>query len=210
MSNKRRLRNWSLYCIIDRETIRDRGCLSIARAVIKGGARVIQLRDHCSSDAIFFADALLLRKYTRSKGVDLIINNRVDIAKAVDADGVHLGKDDMPVTVARRLLGKNKIIGYSTHSLGEAKKALKLPIDYISIGPVYKTPIKHGVKAAGIELVRKTKDFDLPVVVIGGINRSNIAHVKGAGASIFAVIRAFSCAPNPTEETKCLIRQICP
>ena len=158
---------------------------------IRGGADVVQLRGKDLSSAELYLEALALRRLTRSLGVPLIINDRVDIALAVDADGVHLGQDDLPVAAARRLLGPDKIIGLSTHSLEQVRAACAQDIDYLSIGPIFPTRTKLIEGPLGLDLVREARTFvRVPIVAIGGISEKNIAEVRRAGADIAAVVSA--------------------
>lgn len=155
----------------------------------EGGATLIQLREKHMSAREFFEQA----KVVARRGVQLLINDRVDIALAVGADGVHLGQDDMPPDAARTLLGPNAIIGYSTHNIEQAIAATKLPIDYLAIGPIFATTTKSDTAPVlGLDGLRTVRQAigDFPLVAIGGITRDNAREVIQAGADSVAVISA--------------------
>ena len=155
-----------------------------------GGATMIQLRDKTASPREFYAAALEAMNVARSLNVRIIINDRVDIAIAVNADGVHLGQEDVPPDCARRLLGESRIVGFSTHGLKQAVEAEGLPIDYIAIGPVFQTSTKEDPDAVvGLEAIAATsRQTSKPLVAIGGITLSRAASVIEAGADSVAVI----------------------
>jgi len=170
------------------------------KRLIAGGARLIQLREKRASSRVFYDDAAAAVEAARSADVKLIINDRVDVAFALQADGVHLGQDDMPVEPARRLLGRDALIGFSTHNLEQAREALRLPIDYLAFGPIFLTSTKSNPDpVAGLDQLRHVCSLagSLPVVAIGGINRSNAREVLAEGADAVAVISAL--VANPTQ-----------
>ena len=174
------------------------------RRLIAGGATLIQLREKTGSPRAFFEDAAAALRRARDAGVTLVINDRVDIALALGADGVHLGQTDMPVTAARRLLGSRAIIGYSTHNLAQATAALDLPIDYLALGPIFETRSKENPDPiAGLEAIRNVRRVaaSLPLVAIGGIQRSNLQEVLSAGADSTAVISAILTDPENIAKT---------
>lgn len=155
-----------------------------------GGATMIQLREKTASPREFYTAALEAMKVARRLNVRIIINDRVDIAIAVNADGVHLGQEDLPPDRARRLLGESRIVGFSTHGLKQAVEADGLPIDYIAIGPVFQTSTKENPDAVvGLESIAATsRQTSKPLVAIGGITLSRAASVIEAGADSVAVI----------------------
>jgi thiamine-phosphate pyrophosphorylase len=159
--------------------------------LIAGGAELIQLREKSLSPREFYEDAKRAVEIAHQAGRKIIINDRVDIALAVGADGVHLGQDDLPPEYARGLLGENAIIGFSTHSVSQAIDAILLPVDYIAIGPVFDTATKENpdetVGPEGIKAVRQSIG-DFPLVAIGGIKVKDIAKVFSAGANSAAII----------------------
>lgn len=161
--------------------------------LIKGGASLIQIREKSASSGRFYAEALEALKIARSNNVKIIINDRCDIAYLIGADGVHLGQDDISPIEARKFLGPNAIIGYSTHNRDQALEALKMPIDYISVGPIFATDTKEApdpiVGLDGLRAIRKLIR-ELPIVAIGGINLQNAKSVFNAGADSIAIIGA--------------------
>lgn len=159
--------------------------------LIEGGASLIQLRDKHSTPREFYREAAAALKVARAHQVALIINDRVDIALALKADGVHLGQTDMPAAAARRLLGQEAIIGFSTHNLAQAKLATSLPIDYLAFGPIFPTSSKENPDPiAGLEAVREVSAIkgSLPLIAIGGISLENAFGVFEAGADSVALI----------------------
>lgn len=164
------------------------------------GAAVVQLREKRATAFEFYEQARAALAIACERGVQLIINDRVDIALALGAAGVHLGQDDLPSAAARRLLGDDAVIGYSTHSVSQALKACSLPIDYLAIGPIFASTTKENpdpvVGLAGIAAVRK-EIGDLPLVAIGGITPANAPDVIAAGADSVAMISALWPPESP-------------
>jgi thiamine-phosphate pyrophosphorylase len=160
--------------------------------MVAGGASFIQLREKSLSPAEFFVQARRAIAVARQGGARLIINDRVDIALAVDADGVHLGQDDLPPVAARSVLGPEKIIGFSTHNYAQAMEAATFPVDYIAVGPIFATSSKQNpdpvVGLKELEHIRAAVPRQIPLVAIGGINFENVAEVVRAGADSVAVI----------------------
>ena len=186
-----------LCCILDYAALDGRNIVSAAENVISGGSDIIQLRFKDMELSKVMEDACRIARLAKSSNVIFIINDRIDIALLVNADGVHLGQEDIPYAYARKLLGREKIIGLSTHSLKQALFAEKLGSDYISVGPVFATPTKPEYKAVGLSLIRKVKNnIRIPFVAIGGINPNNLSDVLGAGADRVAVVRAVCRAKN--------------
>jgi len=179
-----------IYPIIDSSLVTLDNIGKTAEAIIDGGAKILQLRAKSLSSKEFLETARIIRKITKDKGTVFIVNDRVDIALLTDADGVHLGQGDLPVKEARRLLGNNKIIGYSTHNLREALEAVRLPVDYISFGPIFPTKTKEDTQTPkglkGLSEVRKA--VEIPIVAIGGITETNMAHVLKEGVESVAMI----------------------
>jgi thiamine-phosphate pyrophosphorylase len=166
--------------------------------LIPGGAALIQVREKYASSDEFYGSALAAAAVARSYRVPLIINDRVDIAIAVGAAGVHLGQDDLPPTEARALLGSKATIGFSTHTIEQARAAAALPIDYIAFGPIFPTGTKENPnEVVGLDGLREVKQVigDLPLVAIGGINGSNLLSVLAAGADSAAMIGALKSVP---------------
>ncbi len=159
--------------------------------LIEGGAEIIQLREKYASPKEFYESAKAALEIARRRNVKIIINDRVDIALALEADGVHLGQDDLPPEDARKILGERAIIGFSTHSIEQAISAVRLPVNYLAIGPVFPTKTKENPeKIVGVEGVKKVRKAvgDFPLVAIGGITSGNIREVLEAGADSAAII----------------------
>ncbi len=177
-----------------------------------GGATLIQLRDKSLSPLEFFELAKSAVEFARRRSIRIIINDRADIALATKADGVHLGQDDLAPEAARRILGPDALIGYSTHNLQQARHALSLPIDYLAIGPIFATSTKKDTEPiVGLEGLRSVAAIasGLPIVAIGGIRLTNAPAVIAAGASSVAVISAL-LTPNDSisERTRNLIETL--
>lgn len=199
----------SLYVISGRHLARGRDLLAVMAAALAGGATVIQLREKDMTARELVEAGCRLQEMTRKHGATFIVNDRVDVALAVDADGVHLGQDDLPVSVARELLGADKIIGLSTHSFEQALAATSLPVDYIGVGPVFATQTKPGTRPVGVELVsRVSRELSVPFVAIGAIDENNIDGVLSTGARNVAVLSAVVAAPDVTAAATRLIARI--
>src|SRR5215510_1378853 len=189
-----------LYAITDRQWS---NCTheEIVRMFLDGGANLIQLRDKEASGRELLDQAIACMKLTRNAGATLIINDRVDVALTAGADGVHLGQDDLSVDEARAILGEDKIIGVSTHSIAQFRAALETSANYIAVGPVYPTLTKENPDpVVGLELVREAKKLtDRPLVAIGGINHERAPEVIAAGADCVAVISALYPLPEKVD-----------
>ena len=168
------------------------------KRLVAGGATLIQLREKNNSGRAFYADAADAIRIARLTGANVIINDRIDVALALGADGVHLGQTDMPVAAARRLLGKAAIIGFSTHNIEQVKAALKLPIDYLAFGPIFPTQSKRNPDPiAGLDALSIIRSINsrLPLVAIGGIDKSNVVRVLSRGADSAGIISAIVGEP---------------
>ena len=185
--------------------------LDTVRAACAGGADAVQLRRKGDQGLETLRLAEACREVTATAGVLFLVDDRVDVAMAVDADGVHLGQDDLPVAAARRLWPQ-RIVGRSTHSLGQALAAWREGADYIGVGPVYATPTKPGRPPVGVELIRGVAEVGLgiPWVAIGGIDASNASAVVAAGAPALAVVRAVTGASDPAAAATELRRLVVP
>jgi thiamine-phosphate pyrophosphorylase len=188
----------SLYLITDENLIDDNSFEFVIEEALKGGATILQLREKKSSTRDFLKKAFLLKSLSSKYNVPLLINDRIDIAIACDADGVHIGQSDMPYEYARKLLGKDKIIGLSIESFEEAEEAEKFDLDYIAISPVFSTPTKQNTKIEfGIEGTKKICSLTRhKTVAIGGININNVSEVISTGVDGISVISAILCAEN--------------
>lgn len=181
----------------------------IVEAALQGGLTLVQYRDKTSDDDLRLELAQKLCQLCRHYEALFIVNDRVDLALAVDADGVHLGQQDMPIAVARQLLGPNRIIGRSTTNPEEMQKAIAEGADYIGVGPIYETPTKAGKVAAGLEYVRYVaQQATVPWFAIGGIDPGNLNDVLSAGAERVAVVRAVMQAEQPTLVTQYFLSQL--
>jgi thiamine-phosphate pyrophosphorylase len=177
--------------------------------LIEGGAKIVQLREKYAAPKDFYESAKKALKIARRQNVKIIINDRVDIALVLKADGVHLGQDDLPPKNAREILGEKAIIGFSTHNITQAISAVKLPIDYLAIGPVFATKTKENPdEIVGIEGIEKVCEAvgDFPLVAIGGITLENFQDVLDAGANSVAIISdLLSDAEKIAEKMRILI-----
>jgi thiamine-phosphate pyrophosphorylase len=191
--------DYSLYLVTDRGLARGRSTLEIVSAAVDGGATVVQLREKDCSTREFIEQALTIKEYLKDRGVPLIINDRLDVAQAVKADGVHLGQTDMALGVAKKILGDSMIIGISAESLQDAVEAEKGGADYLGVSPIYATPTKTDTASplglAGLRKIRKA--VRIPLVGIGGLNRDNAAGVIRNGADGVAVVSAIVAADDP-------------
>jgi thiamine-phosphate pyrophosphorylase len=184
------MRDFKLYAITGEEFHDGRNLIDVMEEAILGGADIIQLRDKKSSKKVVLEKAKQLRALTKKHGVTFIVNDHIDVALAVDADGIHLGQDDLPLHEARKIVG-NKIIGISTHAIGEARQAEADGADYIGVGPIFSTKSKEDVvdpvTTAYIDEVIKA-NLSIPFVAIGGIKLHNVDQVLAAGASRICAI----------------------
>ncbi|PXV59372.1 thiamine-phosphate pyrophosphorylase [Dysgonomonas alginatilytica] len=191
----------SLYLVTDRSLSLGRTLEYIVTEAAKGGVTMVQLREKDCSTLEFYQQAMLLKECLRPYNIPLIINDRLDIALACDAEGLHIGQSDMPYAIARKLLGKDKIIGLSVECLQDAIDANELDVDYIGISPVFGTPTKTDTAPAlGLNGIREiVKISRHPAVGIGGINRTNAANIILAGADGISVVSAITSATDPKE-----------
>jgi thiamine-phosphate pyrophosphorylase len=200
---------WRLYVIVDRSAVGDRDLADVAGAAVRGGADVIQLRDKVASARELMAAAERLLAVTRAAGIPLIVNDRADVARAVGADGVHLGQEDLPVAAARTLLGTDRLIGKSTHSLEQALAAAAEGADYLGVGPIFPTPTKAEYRSVGTPLIGDVaRQVRIPWVCIGGIDGTNVGTVLEAGARCVAVVRAVCGAPDAEAAARSLKQEI--
>ena len=199
-----------LYVILDPSVRPDRPLSNVLTAAAAGGAKLFQYRNKTSAMKDAYAEALPLRTTARELGVLFIVNDRCDLAMALDADGVHLGQDDLPYTDARELLGPHKVIGLSTHHPGQVKAASRLQPDYLGFGPIF-TPtskLNHD-PVVGIEGLKKIRPLTgIPIFAIGGIGLDQVRPVMQVGANGVAVISAVLNVPDVTEAVQKLIGQM--
>jgi thiamine-phosphate pyrophosphorylase len=178
------------YYFITDSILSRNGNVSDVKAAVAAGVSVVQYRDKCADPGKLYEEALRLRQITKS--VVFLINDNVDIALSVDADGVHLGQKDLSYKEARRFLGKDKIIGLTVHNVKEALEAQAMGADYIGVSPIFATNTKNDAgKAVGVEMIRRIREsVKIPIVAIGGIDLSNAKEVVAAGASGLCAISA--------------------
>jgi thiamine-phosphate pyrophosphorylase len=187
-----------LYVILDRSVAGGRDLDAILAGALDGGAEMIQLREKTWPSGSLFPVAQRLRARCRAAGVPFIVNDRVDLALAVDADGVHLGQDDLPPAAARALLKPGMILGLSTHSVEQAKAAQAAGADYVAVGSMFPTATKPEFHLVGPALARQVRPVvRVPLIGIGGITPDNVGDVIAAGVDGVAVISAVCAAPDP-------------
>ena len=180
-----------LYLVLDTMALKGRDEVEVAAAAIRGGARVIQLRDKQRSKSELLTMARRLRDLCGEKGALFIVNDHLDIALAVNADGLHLGQDDLPLAEARRILPMDMLVGCSTHSTAEAVRSQTNGADYVAGGSIYPTTSKEKFKLVGLDTLRRTRSkVSVPLIAIGGVNHTNVQEVMKAGADSVAVISA--------------------
>ena len=190
MTKKDFLHRIRLYVLIS-SNITKKSVKETARLVIDGGADAVQLREKTISDRKFISLAREVRDITTKRGSLLIINDRVHVVRKVNADGIHLGQQDMSALEARNIIGDEKIIGVSTHSITQARQAQKDGADYIAIGPIYPTSTKDHEPSVGIEIIHEISEaVSIPIIAIGAITLENLDEVLKAGASRIAVCSA--------------------
>jgi thiamine-phosphate pyrophosphorylase len=199
----------TLYVILDRMVARDRDLEQILAGCIVGGCRMVQLREKEWPSGRLFPLATRLRDRCRDAGVTFIINDRVDLALAVGADGVHLGQDDLPARAARPLLRPGMVLGISTHSAEQARAAQAEGADYVAVGSMFATLTKSDFQLVGPGLIKELRPLiRVPLVAIGGITVDNVGEVIRAGADGVAVISAVCAAPDPRDASRRFLARI--
>jgi thiamine-phosphate pyrophosphorylase len=197
-----------LYAIIDSQALNGRSHIEVANQLIRGGAKTIQLRDKLRSRGELLPIAQQLKELCSKHDVLFIVNDYLGLVLATDADGLHLGQKDFPISVARKLLPIDKILGCSVNTLDQATAAESDGADYIAVGSIYPTSSKEGAKVVGLERLRQIRQaVSLPLVAIGGINKDNLAEVFAAGADSVAVISAILYAEDVEEATRQIIAE---
>ncbi|WP_337397406.1 thiamine phosphate synthase [Phascolarctobacterium succinatutens] len=189
--------DYSIYLVTDDGCLQGRALIDCVREALDGGVTLVQYRAKTASSAEMYAEALQLKALCDSFNVPLIINDRLDIAMAVGAAGVHLGQDDLPCAAARKILGEDYLIGVSAHNPAEAKAALQSGADYLGCGAVFGTATKADVKKLGTDgLAAICKAKGLPVVGIGGVTADNYREVRAAGADGAAIVSGILAQPD--------------
>lgn len=183
--------NYKLYLVTDRDLLKNTDICTAVEQAIQGGVTLVQLREKDLSSLEFYNIAVEVKKVTDKYKVPLIINDRLDIALAVDAAGVHVGQSDMPALIARKLIGPNKILGVSTATVEESIEAEKNGADYVGVGAVFPTSTKLDARAVTVDMLKEIKEsIKIPVVAIGGINGNNVQSLKTANIQGVAIISA--------------------
>ena len=202
--------DFGLYLITDRAQTAGRQLPAVVADALAGGLRAVQLREKDLTGCQLFTLAGELRELTLRYGAKLLINDRVDVALAVGADGVQLGKTGLPVSAARRILGPGRLIGYSAHSLEEALLAQGSGVDFVTLGPVYHTPSKAAYgEPLGLDVLAETaRTLKVPVFALGGVKAGSVDEILSAGVHGVALISAIIAARNPIAETELLLRTI--
>ncbi|QDT39217.1 Thiamine-phosphate synthase [Stratiformator vulcanicus] len=177
-----------------------RDLTQVAMQAIAGGVDVIQLRDKNANDHVLLEAGRIFRELTRNHGIRLIMNDRPDVAVAIEADGVHLGQDDLPIKTARRIIGPDRIVGTSTHSIEQIQQAVRDGADYVGVGPTFASTTKHFAEFTGVELLRAAGEVaSIPMFAIGGIDAGNVSEVAAAGFGRVAVSGAILNADDPRQ-----------
>ena len=192
-----------LYAVLDPEQTQGRPAELVLQQLLEGGAKILQLRVKAMLPREFLALAHAVRAETRAAGCLLIVNDRIDIALACDADGAHLGQEDLPLAAGRRLMG-SRIVGISTHDVAQAREAERNGADYIGFGPMFGTTTKAtGYAARGVEMLKEIRAaVNIPIVAIGGINEQNVQQVWQAGADSAAIISDILGAEDVLAKTR--------
>lgn len=194
---------FQIHLITDRKGADGAGPVSVSRASLRGGVDWVQLRDKAAPARDTFEAAGAILPAARLAGAGLLINDRVDVAMAVGADGVHLAGKSLPPDAARALLGTGPLLGISVHGLGEAREAVEAGVDYVTFGHVYPTRSKPGLPPRGIlELAEIVESVEVPVLAVGGIDARNAREVLETGCAGIAVISAIGGARDPESETR--------
>lgn len=188
-----------LYLVTDQGSLAGRPLIDVVMAAVQGGVGCVQLREKQLGTRDFLAQAMALSELLRPLNIPLVINDRIDIALACQAQGVHLGQSDMPVEVARSLLPVDVFIGWSVETLDDVARSAHLPVDYLGVSPVFATPTKTDTHTPwGLDGLRQVRQAThLPLVAIGGIHAGNGRSVLDAGADSLAVVSAICSAPDP-------------
>lgn len=183
--------DYSLYLVTDRDCLVNRDLYQSIEQALLGGVTLVQLREKAVSSREFLDIALRVKEITTRYRIPLIINDRLDIALAIDADGLHIGQDDLPLPLARKLFGENKIIGVSAHTLDEALSAERQGADYLGVGAIYPTPTKPDALTVSLkQLAEIKKSIAIPVVAIGGINAENASDIMTTGIDGVSIVSA--------------------
>ena len=199
--------DWSLYLCTDRNLTRNRSLEESVELAIRGGVTVVQVREKDSTDREFFETALKIRSITSRYKIPLIINDRIDIAMAVDAYGVHVGQTDLPCSILKKI-SKDLIVGVSVSTIEEAIRAESDEADYLGVGAIFSTNTKSDADSVSIATLKKIREsVKIPVIAIGGINSQNLSIVKSANVDGVAVVSAIISSDDPERSARDLINQ---
>lgn len=200
--------DYSIYLVTDRNLINGHSLLDAVEESLLGGVRLVQLREKDTSTRDFLNLAIDLKALCQKYNAKLLINDRVDIALAVDADGVHLGQTDMPADIARKLLGEDKIIGVSTQTIAMAKEAELMGADYIGVGAVFSTNTKKVTHDMNTQILKSISEaVNIPVVAIGGINRNTVELLNEINVDGYAIVTGILMAEDKKSETEFLLQK---
>lgn len=202
--------SWDVYLVTDRSLSKGRSTLEIVEAAVRGGVSVVQLREKEMETGDFYREGLSIKGVLKANGVPLIINDRIDVALALDADGVHLGRSDMPAEVARKLLGPDKIIGLSLNKPADILEDAVSFANYLAVSPVFFTATKTDITEPwGLEGIRRARSMTaMPLVAIGSVTKYNAREVVKAGADSVAVVSAIVAVDDPEGAAKELVREV--
>ncbi|AJH01549.1 thiamine-phosphate diphosphorylase [Clostridium beijerinckii] len=195
--------DYSIYLVTDRDLMSTETLEEAVEKAIIGGCTLIQLREKDCSSLDFYNTAVRVKEITDKYNIPLIINDRVDIALAVDAAGVHVGQSDIPAAIVRKVIGNDKILGVSTGSVNEALEAEKNGADYLGVGAMYSTGTKKDADSTSMDELRKIREnVSIPIVVIGGINKDRVKDFKGIGIDGLAIVSAIIAKEDITTAAK--------
>lgn len=201
--------NYKLYLVTDRDLLKNTDICTAVEQAIQGGVTLVQLREKELSSLEFYNTALKVKKVTDKYNIPLIINDRLDIALAVDAAGVHVGQSDIPAAIARKLIGPGKILGVSTATVEESIEAEKNGADYVGVGAVFPTSTKLDARAVTVEILKSIKEnIKIPVVAIGGISENNVQSLRAADIDGVAVVSAILGKQDIKEASENLFKLI--
>jgi len=209
-TNKKGVLNTDLYGLTAEEFSNGRDNITVVKEIIDAGIKIIQYREKDKKSGEKYAECIKIRKMTRAAGVTFIVNDDVDLALMIEADGIHIGQNDFPIEAVRKLAGNDMIIGLSTHSPAEARDAVQRGADYIGVGPIYRTFTKKDVcDPVGLEYLDfVAQNIDLPFVVIGGIKKNNVAEVVRRGAQCVAMVTEIVGAEDIAKQVRAIREHI--
>lgn len=207
---KRNKLNFPLYCITAGNLSKGRSNIEVVRAMLSGGAKIIQYREKYADIRTRYNECLQIKELCRNSDALFIINDNIDIALLVQPDGVHIGQDDLPIDKVRELVGEDMIIGLSTHNPQQALQAVEMGADYIGVGPIFPTKTKENVcDAVGVEYLEYVaKNISIPYVAIGGIKEANMQLPLNSGAKCLCMVSEITSADNIEEKVSGLIKKI--